>query len=173
MRGWRSFATAVILVLFAVIENTWLSMLSLPGAVPPITLVAVFGYSLRRTPVNAALMGFFAGAVIDLMPPSTSPLGVSTFAFTAIAFSVSLARPFFEGSILTPLLGASAAAATSLLLRIIVSVAVGANQSVLAGFFVNLLTSALYAAMLASFVLPFTHLLDRIIAPRVQPSLYR
>jgi hypothetical protein len=100
-------------------------------------------------------------------------LGISAFAFTAIAFGASMARPFFEGSVLTPLLGASAAAVAGFLIRIVISVATGSNQSVLTGFIATFFTSALYAAMLASFVLPFTHLLDRIIAPRVQPSIYR
>lgn len=170
MRGWRSAATAALLILAAVIESTWLSMIQLPGAVPPLTLVAVFGFSLRRTPTHAAMVGFFAGIVIDLMPPSTTPLGVSAFAFTIIAFVISMLRPFFEGSILAPLLGAAGAAASSLILRVVIALVAGAEQALVAGFIINFFTLALYAAMLGSVVIPLTQLLDRLLAPRPQAT---
>ncbi|MEY4323757.1 MAG: rod shape-determining protein MreD [Actinomycetota bacterium] len=172
MRGWRSLVTAVVLVLCAVIENTWLSVFDLPGAVPPLTLVVVFGFALRRAPFNAALIGFFGGVVIDLMPPSATPLGITAFAFTAVGFGASLLRPYLEGSVIAPLFAAGAAAIASLILRVVVSVAVGVEQNVVVEFLIVLITSPLYSAMLASVVLPLTSALDRMTAPRSTANLF-
>lgn len=169
MRITRSILVAVAVILSAVIEATWLSPIGLPGATPPLTLVLVLSLSMRRTPQAAALLGFFAGIVVDIVPPSTSPLGISAFAFTLVAYLMSMARPFYEGAVILPLATAPVAAFTSLLTRLLVGAIVGAPVALADAAWLVLLTTVLYALILATFVFPVTAWIDRMITPRTSP----
>ncbi len=173
MKNARFALVGLSLVLAGVIESTWLSMLGFPGAVPPLTLVVVFSLSQRRLPANAAVVGFIGGLVMDIMPPSATPMGVSAFAFAAVAFVASGVKPFIEGSGVLALAAIASAAAISLMLRIAVSIAVSSPQDVTENFLGNLLSSAAYAVMLAVIVLPVAKWFDTVITPRPATSIVR
>lgn len=173
MKAFRILLVAFAIVVFAALEVTWLGMIGLPGSVPPLTLVTVLSLAIRRTPQNAAFLGFFAGVMVDLMPPSTTALGVSAFTFTALAFLISANRDLLAGSAVLTLVALSGLSVAAVIIRIGVAIAAGVSQSVGQDLIVNVATSFLYGAMLATFLLPFTQWFDRVVSPRQQTAIFR
>jgi len=173
MRSFRNLLVLMFVVFAAIVEVCWLSPLGLPGAIPPLTLVFVLALALRREPQNAALLGFAAGMIVDLMPPSTTSMGISAFSFAALAYLLSSNRAMVQGSIVLPLLTIAGAAGVSTILRILVAVAAGVGQNVGDNFAGNLATSVLYSAMLATVIFPASLWLDRLVTPRKQRTIYR
>ena len=173
MKNFRFALVALGLVVSAVIESTWLTLAGLPGAVPPLTLVWVVALALRRMPANAAIVGFFAGLLMDVIPPSTTPMGVSAGAFAVVAFVISGMKPFIDGSPILPLAAAAGAAGGAIMVRLFIAVTTGIAQNVTDNLFGNLVSSALYAAILAVPVLPVVQWLDRFITPRITPTIVR
>ena len=173
MKALRIVLVAFAVVIFATLEVTWLGMLGLPGAVPPVTLITVLSLAIRRTPQNAAFLGFFAGVMVDLMPPSTTALGVSAFTFTALAFLISANRDLLAGSAVLTLGALSLLSAAAVLIRMGVAIAAGVSQSVTQDLLANVATSVLYGAMLATFILPLTQWFDRVVSPRQQTAIFR
>lgn len=173
MRGIRIAVIATILYLSGIIESTWLTMISLPGLVPPLTFVFVMSFAIRRAPTSAALLGFAAGGLIDLIPPSSAPLGMSAFSMTIVAFSLSLINPYLEGSLSLPIFAISVAAISDMFIKIIVASFMNVTQSFTSDFFVNVFSIGLYAAMAATFVLPITLWIDSKIVVKQKTLLFR
>ncbi|MEN9710648.1 MAG: hypothetical protein RL441_640 [Actinomycetota bacterium] len=173
MKNFRFALIALALVVAAVMESTWLTLIGLPGAVPPLMLMAVLGLALRRSPANAAVVGFFAGLLMDVIPPSTTPMGVSAGAFAIVAFVVAGLKPYIEGSPALPLAAASGAAVAAIVIRLFIAVTTGVSQNLTDNLFGNLITSAVYAPLLAVAVFPAVQWFDRFVTPRVTTTIVR
>jgi rod shape-determining protein MreD len=173
MKNFRFALVALALVVAAVIESTWLTLVGLPGAVPPLTLMAVLALALRRSPANAAVVGFLAGLLMDVIPPSTTPMGVSAGAFAIVAFFVSGLRTYIEGSAILPLAAAAGSAAAAIVIRFFIAVTTGVAQNLTDNLFGNLITSAVYGAILAVAVWPAMQWFDRFVTPRVTTTIVR
>lgn len=173
MRGIRIAVIASLIFFAAIIESTWLTILALPGLVPPLALVLVMSFAIRRNAASAALLGFAAGGLVDLIPPSTTPLGMSAFSWALIGFSLSLILPYLEGSLSLPILALSVAALSDMFIKIIVASFMGVTQSFTSDIFVNFFSLGLYAAMLATFVLPITAWIDSKITVKQKTILFR
>lgn len=166
MKLTRNLLVALALLVSAIAEVAWLSPIGLPGATPPLTLVLVLSLALRRTPQAAATIGFFAGILVDIVPPSTTPLGISAFAFTLVAYLMSVGRPYFEGSVALPLAAVSLGGLAALLLRLLVGAIVGATVALPDSAWVSLLSTVAYSLVLGTIVFPITAWIDRAITPR-------
>ncbi len=173
MRAIRIAVIASLLFFSGIVEATWLTMFALPGVVPPLAFVMVMSFAIRRSPASAALLGFAAGGLLDLIPPSTTPLGMSAFSMALIGFSISLIKPYFEGSLSLPIFAISIAAISDMFIKIIVASLMGVTQSYTSDFFVNFFSLGLYAAMLATFVLPISLWIDSKIVVKQRTILYR
>ncbi|MEY3696798.1 MAG: rod shape-determining protein MreD [Actinomycetota bacterium] len=173
MRALRVVAIALLLFVAGIIESTWLTMVSLPGLVPPLAFVLVMSFAIRRNPASAALLGFVGGGLLDLIPPSTTPLGMSAFSMAILGFSMSLIKPYLEGSLSLPILTVSVAAICDMFIKIILASFMGVTQSYTSDFFVNFFSLSLYAAMLATFVLPFSIWVDSKIVVKQKTILFR
>ncbi|MFM1786875.1 MAG: rod shape-determining protein MreD [Actinomycetota bacterium] len=173
MRSVRIAVIATLLYLAGIIESTWFTMISLPGLVPPLAFVLVMSFAIRRSPASAAFLGFAAGGLLDLIPPTSTPLGMSAFSMAIVGFSMSLIRPYLEGSLSLPILAISIAAISDMFIKIIVASFMGVTQSFTSDFFVNFFSLGLYAAMLATFVLPFSIWIDSRIVVKQKTILYR
>lgn len=154
MRLTRSLVILTLLLLASAIEVTWLTPLGLPGATPPLVMVIVIGTATQRTPNRAALVGFVAGLIVDVMPPAVTPLGVSAFAFALLAYVVSNMRDLMENSVGIPLVTVAIAGFVIPLVRIAHLEFIGASVNPVAPLWSVLLTSPLYSVMLATIVLP-------------------
>ena len=150
----RSFSLLVLLTFAAAIEVSWLNPIGLPGATPPLVMVLVLSAAMRRTPNRAALVGFVAGIVVDVMPPSVTPLGVSAFAFAIVAYAVSQFRDVLAGSVGLPLLISALAGFFVPIVRYIHLAVIGSEYTLTDSIFIVVSTSALYSVMLATIVLP-------------------
>jgi len=155
------------------VQTTWFTMIDWPGVTPPLTLVLVLSLALRRSPQQAALVGFLTGLLIDVLPPSTTPIGISAFAFCVVAAVVSMSRTYLEGAVLMPLLAAAGASVSVLFLRLVISLVTGASVGLSGNIVAAIITSGLYAAMLASFILPIAQKIDELLAPRQAVSIIR
>ncbi len=173
MRAIRIAVIASLVFFSGIVESTWLSIISLPGMVPPLAFVIVMSFAIRRTPASAAVLGFAAGSLLDLIPPSTSPLGMSALSMALVGFSISLIKPYLEGSLSLPIFAIAIAAISDMFIKIIVASFMGVTQSFTSDFFVNFFSLGLYAAMLATIVLPITLWIDSKIVVKQKTILFR
>lgn len=172
MRLTRSLVILTLLLLGSAIEVTWLNPLGLPGATPPLVMVLVIGAAMRRTPNRAALIGFIAGLIVDVMPPSTTPLGVSAFALAILGYAISNMRDLMENSVGLPLLAVAFAGLFVPLSRAVHVAFIGADIGAVEPLWMVLLTSPLYSVMLATIILPTLSWVDAKFSVR-NPQIFR
>lgn len=72
-RGLVLLAVAVAGV--ALVQVSLVNFLPTPWAVPDLVVVAVLALALARGPLTGALIGAWAGIILDLIPPAAGPLG--------------------------------------------------------------------------------------------------
>ena len=173
MKTTRALLTILGLLVSVVIESVWLTTMGLPGAVPPLTLVVVLSLAMLRTPPNAALIGFLVGVLVDLVPPSETPVGVSAFVFALAAFAISYWRNLLEGSTFLTLAAFTLAAFGAFTVRIFMVLGIGAPSDPVDQLFADVVTSPLYAVMLATIVLPLTRVVSRLTAGQRPQNIYR
>jgi rod shape-determining protein MreD len=76
-----------LLLLTMVVQVTFVNRLRLPGeASPDLVLLAVAGYALVRGAGAGAAMGFAAGLISDVLPPSAHLLGQNALVLCLIGF---------------------------------------------------------------------------------------
>ncbi|MFC1416497.1 rod shape-determining protein MreD [Streptacidiphilus cavernicola] len=156
MRLHRVLLSAVLVVVALVVQVSVLSRLGLPGAVPDLLLLVVIGLALVYGPVGGCLVGFCAGLLADLAPPSDHAVGRYALVLCVLGYGAGMLRP--EGgqirSVLRPLLVVAAAAFTATLLYAGVGALVGDTAARHVGIVSLLLTAVLYDVLLAPFVVP-------------------
>jgi rod shape-determining protein MreD len=156
MRLHRILLSAVLVVVALVVQVSVLSRLGLPGAVPDLMLLVVIGLALVYGPVGGCLVGFCAGLLADLAPPSDHAVGRYALVLCVLGYGAGLLRP--EGgqirSVLRPLVVVAGAAFTATLLYAGVGALVGDTAARHVGIVSLLLTAVLYDVLLAPFVVP-------------------
>lgn len=80
--------TAVVAVLAALLVQFMLvNRLPLPaGGAPDLVLLAVVGAALTRGPAAGAMLGFGAGLLVDLAPPTAHVAGLYAFVFSLVGY---------------------------------------------------------------------------------------
>jgi rod shape-determining protein MreD len=136
------------------IEVTVLTRLPLPGATPDLVTVTVVALALALGPVPGAVVGFFAGLAVDISPPSDDPVGVTALVLTAVGFAIGLASSPEERSAWASVgLAAAACAGTTLAFALVTSL-IGSPRVRWEEMGLLLATTALYGALLATFMVP-------------------
>ncbi|MFM8772323.1 MAG: rod shape-determining protein MreD, partial [Actinomycetota bacterium] len=120
-------------------------------------------------PTTGAACGFAAGLLLDLAPPATATLGISSLILTVIGYALgrvfdSDTRPLVLTTLLT-----SGAAALSILAGAALGGLLGTPRIVWGDVPVMILTAALYAAILALLVIPVVNRLSRAFVPEAYP----
>ncbi|GAA2405276.1 hypothetical protein GCM10010404_74290 [Nonomuraea africana] len=79
---------AVLAVIAALLlQLTVVNRLSLPaGGVPDLVLLVLIGVALSRGPAAGAVIGFSAGVLVDLTPPTAHVLGQYAFVYALIGY---------------------------------------------------------------------------------------
>lgn len=78
---------ALVVVVVLLLQVTLVNRLHLPmGGALDLVVLAVVGLALSRGPVTGALLGFCAGMLADLMPPSAHVVGQYAFVYTLVGF---------------------------------------------------------------------------------------
>lgn len=153
MRALRWFLLVLTLV---VVQTALFPSLRVAGAGPDLLLVATIAAAYHRGAEVGAGFGFVAGLAIDCF--LSSPFGVSALAFCLVGFGVGV---FQSGMLRSSRYVAPVLAGVGGLLGgglWVVIAAVAGQDDLLAGHTVTVLVvSAVYDALLAFLVFPFTH----------------
>ncbi|MEU6719206.1 rod shape-determining protein MreD [Nonomuraea sp. NPDC046802] len=76
---------AVLLALLA--QVMLVNRVSLPaGGAPDLVLLTVVGSVLERGPSSGAMLGFFAGLMVDIMPPTAHLVGQYAFVLAVVGY---------------------------------------------------------------------------------------
>ncbi|MFC4111895.1 rod shape-determining protein MreD [Nonomuraea zeae] len=77
-----------LLVLLALLTQVMLvNRVPLPaGGAPDLVLLTVVGAALGRGPVPGAMLGFFAGLLVDVMPPTAHLVGQYAFVLASVGY---------------------------------------------------------------------------------------
>ncbi|MDQ1308149.1 MAG: hypothetical protein QG671_3983 [Actinomycetota bacterium] len=152
---WRQ-ALIVGLSVFAavIVELTLLSRLGLPGATPDVVIVTVVAIALAMGPVQGATAGFVAGVLVDLAPPADTLLGVNALVYLAIGFVTGFVIDPRDRTVpvVIAIVGLSAAAAT--LATATLDTLLGSGRVSWEQMPGMVLTSALYAVVMAPLIVP-------------------
>ncbi|MFC1409816.1 rod shape-determining protein MreD [Streptacidiphilus sp. N1-12] len=159
----RILLSAVLVVVALVLQVSVFARLGLPGAVPDLLLLVVIGLALVYGPVGGCLVGFSAGLLADLAPPSDHAVGRYALVLCVLGYAAGLLRPENGQirSVLTPLLVVGAAAFTATLLYAGVGALVGDTAARHVGIVSLLVTAVIYDMLLAPFVVPAVMALAR------------
>ena len=166
MRIARSLMVLVVLFTSFLIQSAWLSLLNFPVIVPPLLVVVAAAFCLRREPLNAALIGFTTGIILDLFPPSETPLGISSFALVLIFYFVYQIRPLIEGSLILPVVAIAIVPTIYLLFSTLIRLFLSKQTLSFFELLADGIVLALYGLILGTFALPITQWLDRLFTPR-------
>ncbi|GAO08901.1 rod shape-determining protein MreD [Streptomyces lydicamycinicus] len=163
MRINRILLSAPLVVVALVIQVTILARLQLPGAVPDLLLLVVVGLALVYGHVGGALVGFFAGLLADLAPPSDHAIGRYALVLCVIGYAAGLTKPESgrHRSATLPLIVVIGAAIVSTLMYAGVGALVGDTAARHVGIVGLLLSATLYDLLLAPFVVPLVMALAR------------
>lgn len=77
-----------LVVVVALLAQVMLvNRLPLPaGGAPDLVLLAVVGVALGRGPVTGAVLGFFIGLLVDVVPPTAHLMGQYAFVFALVGY---------------------------------------------------------------------------------------
>ncbi|GAA2154655.1 rod shape-determining protein MreD [Kitasatospora kazusensis] len=163
MRPSRILLAAVLTLLGLVLQVSVLGRLQLPGATPDLLMLIVVGLALVYGPSGGCVVGFAAGLLADLAPPSDHAIGRYALVLCVVGYAVGLLRP--EGSrqrsALSALVVVAGAAVVSTLLYAMVGALVGDTAARHVGLTGLVFSALLYDVLLAPFVVPAVMLLAR------------
>lgn len=159
---------AVTLVVSALIlQLTVLSRLPLPlGGTPDLLLLVVVSFGLLRGQVTGMAVGFGAGLLLDLVPPSDSPAGLWALVLCVIGYLAGAVADEVDRSALAPLVLVAVLAVVEVVAFAGLSALLGSPRVTWGGLTGTTLSTAAYTVVLAPFVLP---LVARL-ASRVEPD---
>ncbi|MGW6916474.1 rod shape-determining protein MreD [Kitasatospora sp. NPDC054939] len=156
MRLARIPVAAVLVMLGLILQVSVLGRLQLPGATPDVLLLVVVGLALVYGPTGGCLVGFAAGLLADLAPPSDHAVGRYALVLCLMGYAAGLYRPEHgrQRSAASALLVVSVAAIASTLLYAMVGALVGDTAARHVGLGGLVLSALLYDLLLAPFVVP-------------------
>lgn len=173
MRINRVLLSAALVVVALVVQVSVLARLQLPGAVPDLMLLVVLGLGMVYGPVGGCLVGFGAGLLADLAPPSDHAVGRYALVLCVLGYAAGLLRPDSGRlrSAARPLTVVAAAAVASTLLYAAVGALVGDTAARHVGLGGLLFTAVVYDVLLAPFVVPGVMALARRCDPEPPGTL--
>ncbi|MFF4949836.1 rod shape-determining protein MreD [Streptomyces chattanoogensis] len=156
MRINRILLAAPLVVVALVIQVSVLARLQLPGAVPDLLLLVVLALALVYGHVGGCLVGFGAGLLADLAPPSDHAIGRYALVLCVIGYVAGLTKPDSgqHRSATVPLIVVIGAAIGSTLMYAGVGALVGDTAARHVGLVGLLLSATLYDLLLAPFIVP-------------------
>lgn len=88
----RSLAVAAMVVVALTLQLAVFPGFAINGVVPDVVLLVVISLALARGPEYAAVVGFFAGLLLDLAPPADHTAGRWALALVVVGYLAGLAR---------------------------------------------------------------------------------
>ncbi|MFE6053460.1 rod shape-determining protein MreD [Kitasatospora sp. NPDC056446] len=163
MRLARIPVSAGLILLGLILQVSVFGRLQLPGATPDILLLVVVGLAMVYGPSGGCLVGFSAGLLADLAPPSDHAIGRYALVLCLMGYAAGLLRPDHgrQRSVSSALLVVGAAAVASTLLYATVGALVGDTAARHVGLGGLVISALLYDLLLAPFVVPLVMMLGR------------
>ncbi len=144
-----------------VLQASVFARLGLPGATPALLLVVVLAFAMVAGPTAGAAIGFSAGVLVDLAPPSAGSLGQTAAIYAIAGFVagyVELAPGRPDLASVAVIAGLSAAV---VLLQALLATLIGTPEVTWSIVPLLMVTQLVYAALLALLVMPVIGLLYR------------
>lgn len=157
----RGLLVTALLVTSVLVELTLLTRLGLPGATPPLVLVTVAGIALTMGPGAGSVSGFAAGLILDLVPPADGTIGLTALTLAAVGYVCGVVLDPHDRPVLPTLAVVGTAAGAAVLLRAAVAGLVGDTRVLWDDVPSLVLSSVIYAVVLAPFVVPVVGWLAR------------
>ena len=153
----RVLFAATTLSISAILLTALFSRWSLPGATPDPVLVTLASLAMSGGIRVGAVSGFGVGLLLDLMPPAVAPIGSNALVFCVVGALVGRLTRRDDRTVVTTLVVVAAAAVGSQLLRAVVALIARDGRADLWGTPALALSGALYAVLLAPFIVPVLH----------------
>ena len=152
----RTLLSVALVMAALMVQVSVLARLQLPGATPDLLLLTVLGLALVYGHVGGALVGFGAGLLADLAPPSDHAVGRYALVLCVVGYAAGLTRPESgrHRSATVPMVVVGVAAVVSTLLYAGVGALVGDEAARHVGLGGLLLTATVYDLLLAPFTVP-------------------
>ena len=94
----RALAAGAAVMLALLLQVSLLPHLAWQGVVPNLALLVVVGAALTQGPQFAMVLGFAAGALVDLAPPADHTAGRWALALTVVGYVAGRVRSDHHGS---------------------------------------------------------------------------
>lgn len=143
-----------LLLIAYLVQMTLLTRLPIPGATPDLVVVTIVALALAYGPMTGAVCGFAIGVIVDAAPPSDAPIGVAALLYLVVgAVTGAVVDPRDRTvPILSGVVGLSAGAVA--LATAAFGTLLGSDRVVWSTVPAIVLTSVVYAVLLAPFVVP-------------------
>ncbi|MFI6443531.1 rod shape-determining protein MreD [Kitasatospora sp. NPDC050543] len=163
MRLARIPVSFVLILIGLVLQVSVLGRLQLPGATPDVLLLMVVGLAMVYGPTGGCLVGFGAGLLADLAPPSDHAIGRYALVLCLMGYAAGLLRSDYgrQRSVFGALLTVGGAAVLSTLLYALVGALVGDTAARHVGLTGLVFSALMYDLLLAPFVVPAVMLFAR------------
>lgn len=165
----RVMLSVLLVLTAAVLQVTVVNRLPIPGAGPDLVLLVVIGLAVVVGPMAGASIGFGAGLLVDLMPPTATEVGRWALVLCVIGYIAGQIQVDAKRSALVVLGAVAGLAALAALLFAGLGLLFGDPR--ISGDLVvsTLVSSVLYDLLLAPFVIPGVMALTRRTA--INPTL--
>jgi rod shape-determining protein MreD len=141
-----------------ILQAALFSVVRLPLASPDLLLVVVAAIGFARGPRFAMVSGFCVGLAADVVPPAAHAIGRQAFVLCLVGFLAGRASDSVKGSAVRPMLSIACLAALSPFVYAMLGAAVGDSSDRWGDLAPAAAGAALYAGLLAPFVVPVVQL---------------
>jgi rod shape-determining protein MreD len=157
----RVLLSVALILSAAVLQVTVVNRLPLPGAGPDLVLLVVIGLALVVGPTAGACMGFGAGLLVDLMPPTATEVGRWALVFCIIGYLAGQVQLDVRRSVWVVMATVGGLSALSVLLFAGLGLLFGDERVEASGVVATMVSIVLYDLLLAPFVIPGVMALTR------------
>lgn len=156
-----------VVVVFSVylLQVAVIDRMRLPGGGPDLLLLVVVSFALVGGRQRGAMLGFFAGLVADLLPPSDHLAGLFAFTYTLIGYAVGMIDTSEETSVPVAVLAVAGGSAALVVLYAVLGGLVGDSGVTARATIHSLIGTVVYDVVLAPFVVPLVTRIARRLEP--------
>ena len=164
--SWKTALLAALSLFTALLlQRSALPLLDLPGGAPLPMVVLVVAFALVKGPFPGSVIGFCAGLVADLAPPSIHGVGREAFVYCFIGYVCGMVAGEIDRSALAPVAVVAVATAAAIVGNAVVAAPFGGAHTSLRSLVTLLPAVVLYDVLLAPFIVPAIAVLIRRLDP--------
>jgi rod shape-determining protein MreD len=162
----QRIALRIVVIFTAYIAQvSVINRMHLPGGQPDLLALVVIAFALVGGRQRGAMIGFFAGLVADLLPPSDHLAGLFAFTYTVVGYGVGMLDTDEETSVSTAIAAVAAGSVALVVLYAVVAGLVGDPGITPRATAHSLIATVVYDVVLAPFVVPLVSRAARRLEP--------